>query len=172
MMQVMRTPDGEIISMLMACSDSVRNMVAATPGCPRMPLPITETFARPFWARMVRAPISFAIPLRMRSACRPSADDTVKDMSVTPSWLAVCTITSAAMSASARGGKIAAATPGPGGTPAAGSPAPGPPFLHDRLLRMEDGTGAGMEARPHVKLHPISLRDLDRPRMHDPGAGT
>src|SRR2546427_6767064 len=121
MMQVMRTSEVEIISMLIPWSDSVRNMVAATPGCPRMPLPMTDTLARPFCASTVRAPISRAAPWTMRSACRPSADDTVNDMSVTPSWLAVCTMTSAAMSASASGAKMAAAMPGRPGTPTTSS---------------------------------------------------
>ena len=116
-MHVMRTSDEEIISMLIRWSDSALNIVAATPGWPRIPLPITETLARPFWASTVRAPISLATPPRMRSAWRPSADDTVNDMSVTPSWLAVWTMTSAAISASARGAKIDAAMPGRSGTP-------------------------------------------------------
>src|ERR1700674_1959540 len=53
----------------------------------------------------------------VEDALRLPADDTVNDMSVTPSWLAVCTITSAAMSASASGAKMAAAMPGRSGTP-------------------------------------------------------
>src|SRR5438309_563361 len=117
MMQVMRISEVEIISMLMPRSDRVRNMEAATPACPRMPLPTTDTLASPFWASTVRAPMSAATPSRMRFACRASVIETVNDMSVIPSWLAVCTMTSAAMSASASGAKMAAAIPGRSGTP-------------------------------------------------------
>src|SRR5439155_10544140 len=80
MMQVMRTSEAEIISMLMPRSERARNIVAATPGWPRMPLPTTATLASPFWDSTARAPISPATPLRICSACRPSAEATVKDM--------------------------------------------------------------------------------------------
>ena len=60
--EVMRTSEVEIISMLIRRSESARNMVAATPGWPRIPLPTTETLASPFCDSTVRAPISRASP--------------------------------------------------------------------------------------------------------------
>src|SRR2546426_589414 len=62
MMQVIRTSEVEIISMLMRRSASARNIVAATPGWPRMPLATTETLASPFCDSTVRAPMSLATP--------------------------------------------------------------------------------------------------------------
>src|SRR5207253_11054041 len=43
--------------------------------------------------------------------------------------------------------------------------------LHDRLLRTNDGTRAGVEARPNMELHRECLGDLHGPWMHDPSTG-
>ena len=108
----------EIMSMLMPWCASVSNILAATPGCERMPMPTTESFAMPSVDVTSRAPISFTMGWSVFAALAASWDATVKLMSVKPFSLTFCTITSMLMLASAIVLKTLAAMPGLSGTPA------------------------------------------------------
>ena len=106
-----------IMSRLMPRSASVWNILAATPGCVRMPAPMTLTLPMVSSMSNSRAPSRFVMSRSALSAAAMSSAGMVQLMSLCPDslvfWMMVSTLTCAA----ARALNTWAATPGWSGTP-------------------------------------------------------
>src|ERR1039457_48317 len=74
----------EIMSMLTPVEARVSNILAATPGCERMPMPTTDSLAISIVEVASRAPISLTMGCRVFVALAASLEATVKEMSVKP----------------------------------------------------------------------------------------
>ena len=115
----MRISDVEIISMLTPASAIAAKNVAVTPGCERMPAPISDTF--PIWSSKSSDsnPMRDWIFVSALSAVWASAVGSVNEMSVRPVAAAETfwTIMSMLISASASVLKMKAASPTLSGTP-------------------------------------------------------
>ena len=114
-----RISEVEIISMLTPASPMQAKNDAATPGCERMPAPISDTL--PTWSSKSSdlKRVCSLILSRAAIAVGPSALGSVKEMSVrpVPSVDTFCTIMSMLISAWATVSKMRPAAPGSSGTP-------------------------------------------------------
>jgi hypothetical protein len=115
-MQEILIGEVEIISRLISSSASVRNIVAATPGCERMPAPMSETFPRRSFISTAKTPRSVCADEIASLVAATSSAGTENDISARPwttFWMIVSTFTCACATRS----KIIAATPGRSGIP-------------------------------------------------------
>ena len=113
-MQEILIGEVEIICRLTPLSARVRNIFAATPGCERMPAPISDTLPRSWFSSTVNAPSSSRVPASAAWVAGTSSAGTENDISALPwttFWMIVSTFTCAAATTS----KINAATPGRSG---------------------------------------------------------
>ncbi len=108
--------DVEIIRRLMPRSARVRNIVAATPGCERMPAPMIDTLARSWFSSTVTAPsVAWTSAIASRVAGTSSLG-TENESSATP-CTTFCMIVSTFTFLVAIVSNTAAAAPGRSGMP-------------------------------------------------------
>ena len=156
--------------MLIPASASASNMSAATPGCERMPAPISETFAMSESCVQPAAPTSSHPASRIGSATARSVFGSVNEMSVSPWEETFWTIMSMFTPESASARKTRAATPGRSGTPISVSLASEVSCVTPEMIAFSSNFSSSSrihvpsglaERRAHVQAHAVVARELD-----------